>query len=129
MSHSWDNVASMHDHLLTVHTHKASRRSSCRKRILPGPSVPCACADGSDCGGHTPHSKQLQRSVQWRRSNAAIRLLTGMTRDYTSPFRWTGNMCTTLLQSTRSTLQGVCNTHSSTNISFHHNHPCTYTWA
>ena len=36
--------------------------------VLPGqdcPLVPCACADGSGCRGHTPwQSKQLQLSVQ-----------------------------------------------------------------
>ena len=66
MSQSWDNVASMHDHLLTVHAHKTWRRSSCTNSILPGqgcPLVPCACADGSGCRGHTPNSKQLQLLV------------------------------------------------------------------
>ena len=65
MSQSWDNVSSMHDHLLTVHGHKTETQTA----------VPCACADGSGCRGHTPHSKQFQLSVQWRRSRSTGTLL------------------------------------------------------
>ena len=56
LSQSWDSVASMHDHLLTVH-------SSCTNSILPEqdcPLVPCVCADGSGCRDHTPwQNKQV----------------------------------------------------------------------
>ena len=44
MSQSWDNVASMHDHV-TAHAHKHS------------PLVPCACADG--IGLQRPHPSNL----------------------------------------------------------------------
>ena len=73
MSQSWDNVASMHDHLLTV-VHAPLANS-----ILPGqdcPLVPCACADWGGYRGHTPwQNKQLQLSVQWQRSRSARMLL------------------------------------------------------
>ena len=66
MSQSGDNVASMHDHLLTVHAHKTWRHSSCTDYIIiyssctNSPLVPCACADGGGCRGHTPwQSKQV----------------------------------------------------------------------
>ena len=44
LSQSWDNVATTHDHLLTVHAHKVETVQSC---ILPVPFVPCVCADRS----------------------------------------------------------------------------------
>ena len=61
--------------MLTKH-----RRSSCINSILPEQDcllVPCACADWfrSGCRSHTPHSKQLALSVQWRRSHSARTLL------------------------------------------------------
>ena len=75
MSQSWDSVASMHDHLLTVH-------SSCTNSILPGqdcPLVPCACADGSGCRGHTPwQSKQVCYGNVLPLLERCYRLLTGM---------------------------------------------------
>ena len=52
MSQSWDNVASMHDHLLTVYTCSQNIETYIvhANSILPVqdcPLVPCACADGS----------------------------------------------------------------------------------
>ena len=44
MSQSWDNVASTHDHLLTVNVHYA-QTVSCPCKSCP--LVPCACADRS----------------------------------------------------------------------------------
>ena len=74
MSQSWDNVASMHDHVfITVHAHKHS--------LL----VPCACTDGSGCRGHTPPTKCAMAtfSLCSRRaaSNVVTGLLTGMTKN------------------------------------------------
>ena len=60
MSQSWDNVASVHDHLLTVRAHKD--RDIVQTVSCLGKIVLCACADWSGCRGHTPHSKQLAAS-------------------------------------------------------------------
>ena len=40
MSQSWDNVASMHDHLLTVHAHKHRDIVYAQTSILPGKDCP-----------------------------------------------------------------------------------------
>ena len=70
MSQSWDNVASMHMimYLITVHAHKHS------------PLVPCACADGSGCRGHTPPTKCAMATFSLC-SIVVTGLLTGMTKN------------------------------------------------
>ena len=112
MSQSWDNVASMHDHLLTVHAHK--HRDVVYVQIvscLQGqdcPLVPCTCADWSGCRGHTPYSKQLlwlQLSVQWRRSRSAWMLLPRTNDSYdkeqTSPLALLGYSLLSIVYSWR----------------------------
>ena len=69
MSQLWDNVTSMHDYVfITVHAHKHSL------------SVPCACADGSGCRGHTPPTKCAMATFSLC-SNVVTGLLTGMTNN------------------------------------------------
>ena len=70
MSQSWDNMASMHDHvfIITVYAHKHNQ------------SVPCACADGSGCRGHTPPTKCAMATFSLC-SNVVTGLLTGMTKN------------------------------------------------
>ena len=68
------------------------------------PLVPCACADGSGCRGHTPwQSKQVcyDRSMAMATfslcSNVATGLLTGMNRPHLSLHSRLGGYCQRLL--------------------------------
>ena len=65
-------LACMIMYLITVHAHKHS------------PLVPCACADGSGCRGHTPPTKYAMATFSLC-FNVITGLLTGMTKNQTLP--------------------------------------------